>query len=292
MRTATSIATLILFLSVAQAADLVVDAPVEVYDPSYDFVGVIEVGLSGIYTENDSDPFEGSAFGAYVSGAISGGSDGFLWGIDGFLEGANFETADEAPTYAALIGAHIGFGSETGRVGGFASFGAVPDNDDEGHTGYTLGVEGLATFDTISLFGQLGWAEIDNEDSTADSAGMLGPFMRIGALASFSDEFAMMADIGYGQTDHFTDEDEDGHYYALGVKAAFQLPTEFDAFITTGYEFGYYADTANDESGTNHTVKLGLALPFGDSTTAASVLNPLATSPQPYRAATYGAIVD
>jgi hypothetical protein len=287
------LAILMATTAAASAADLIIEEPVAVDIAAPQLSGVIELGISGVYTENDSDPFEGSAAGAFISGAISGGSDGFLWGIDGLFEGAGFETADEAPTYTALIGAHLGYGTDFGRIGGFASFGAAPDRNDDNQTGYTVGIEGLASFDSFSLFGQLGWADIntDTSDDAEDAAGLIGPFIRVGGLVELSDEFAVMADLGYGTTEHFTDDDDPGHYFAAGVKAAVQLPVDFDLYATAAYEYGYYAATGDDQSATSHTVKLGLAIPFGD-TTAAGVLNPLATTAQPYRGALFGSILD
>lgn len=252
--------------------------------------GVVEVGALAQFASQTDDPFEGGAGGLYASGALSGVSDSIVWGIDGVIEAKSFtDTSLEAPRYVAVAGAHLGFGSETGLLGGFASVGVTPDFDSEPASGYTVGVEGMVALDTFVIFGQLGWADIrvDRDDS-----GFTGPFARIGAVYAFGEDFAVMADLQYGRADDgFEDSDGDGTYYSVGVRAAYALPMDFDAFLTAGYEYSYYQANTEDE-GFAHTVKLGLAIPFGDGSSAASTLNPLATTSHPYRAASWGETLD
>src|SRR5437879_6550244 len=90
----------------ANAADLA--QPAASVAPAVSEVrGVIEVGGLGEYVTQTDDTFSGWAPGAYVSAAVSGGSDGFVWGVDGFAERNNFKadfsgdgaTEDEAPLY-------------------------------------------------------------------------------------------------------------------------------------------------------------------------------------------------
>lgn len=278
----------LLLTSTAFAADLIIDEAALEPAPAPSAVrGVVELGALANSVDQTDDSFDGTAGGAYVSGAIWGGADGFVWGIDGYFDRNSFDGAD-APNTSALAGLHAGIGSDGYYAGLFGSAGLGFDDSEDSHAGYTVGVEGQVNLDQISLFGQLGWADIDTED---DEAGFIGAFLRGGVVFAASDDFAIMADASYGYTESFEDTDDEGHFATAGVKAAFALPTDFAAYVTAGYEFGYYEATTEDDSANSHTFKLGLAIPFGDST-AADVLNPLATSAQPYRAANWADILD
>lgn len=277
-----------LLSSTAFAADLLIVEPAVAPASAASGVrGVIELGAFANYVDETDEDFSGTAGGAYVSGAIWGGADGFVWGIDGYFDRNSFDGAD-APNTSALAGLHAGVGGDGYYAGFFGSAGLGFDDSEESHAGYSVGVEGQVELDQISLFGQLGWADVDTE---GDEAGFIGAFLRGGAVFASSDDFAIMADASYGYTESFEDTDDEGYFATVGVKAALVLPTDFTAFVTAGYEFGYYEATTEDDSANSHTLKLGLAIPFGDST-AADVLNPLATSSQPYRAATWADILD
>lgn len=292
MRSFVTIAIVLAGVASAQGADLVISDEVLVDETvSTGIAGMVELGAYVQHVSNESDPFDGFAPGAYVSGAISGGQDSFVWSLDGFAEFAGFETSNEAPKLSALIGAHLGTTMDAGMIGGFVSVGLAPNRDDEVDFGGTVGVEGLVDLGTgVSLFGQLGYAYIDTETGNG-SAGMIGPFGRAGLVFDVSEDLALMADVGAGFAENFSDEDDEGYYVAAGVKAAFRLPVDFDAFLTAGYEAAYYNAVGDGDAAQVHTVRIGLAISF-DGGSAAGVLNPLATSASPYRAAAYGSALD
>jgi len=278
----------------AYAADLIVDTPMMV-EPSVATSGIkgtVEVGLLGTYADQNDDDFADWAYGAYLGANIWGTTDSLYWGIDGYLEGNSFsDTGDEAPNYVGTLGGHLGFGTSDLMLGGFVSGGMVPSYLDENEGGYTAGIEGMAKFDNFGIFGQLGYADI-RTDGTDN--GFTGGFVRGGALFGLSDDFAVMVDASYGHTDDFEDAGDEGEFWAAGVKGAWKLPTDFDAFLTAGYEYQHYEALSEPTSGTgdSHTVKVGLSIPFGDSTTAVDALNPLATSTLPYRAASWAGTLD
>jgi hypothetical protein len=292
MKIAVSVLALLVAASAVQAADLVIEEPVVVEEAS-GIAGVVEFGAYAQNVDNTSDPFEGWAPGAYISGAISGGADSFVWGIDGYAEGANFETANEAPNWVGLLGGHLGFGFDGGTVGAFGSVGVVPDRDDFLRSGYTVGVEGMVDVSGVVLFGQLGWANVNTETPDTDpAAGFIGAFVRGGAVFSLSDDLAVMLDVGYGATDKFTEDGQEGKYWTAGIKGALALPTDFGMYLTAAYEYGNYDAIAQSDTAVTHTVKIGLSIPIGDTNTAAKALNPLATTAQPYRAGSYGSALD
>lgn len=291
MKIAVSLIALLAATGFAHAADLIVDTPAAVpVAVSSGLRGVIEVGVLGNHISQTDEDISEWGFGGYASAAIWGNSDGLVWGLDGYIDGNNFGTPDTAPTYVGVVGGHLGFDTGSGSLGGFVSVGATPDYDNEARWGYTAGVEGIAALSSgVSVFGQLGWADVRVD---GDDAGFTGPFGRVGALFALSDEMAVVADLSAGSSDDFTGQGQKGTYWAAGVKAAFKLPADFDAFLTAGYEFAHYDGVDDGDTGDSHTIKVGLSIPFGDGNTAATTLNPLATSVLPYRAASWSETLD
>lgn len=285
-----SAAALVVAAGAANAADLIVDeAPVMAPAAVSGIKGVVDVGLLATYIDQTDDPTTAWAGGAYLGASVWGLSDSFYWGIDGYLEGNTFDNTDEfAPTYVGTIGGHLGFGTADLMLGGFVSGGFTPNFADEAQGGYTVGVEGLAKFDSFGLFGQLGYADIRTDDT---DSGFTGGFVRAGAMFALSDDFAVLVDASYGHTDDFEDAGDEGTFWSAGIKGAFRLPTDFDAFLTAGYEYAAYQANTEDD-GFSHTIKVGLSIPFGDSTTASDALNPLGTSALPYRAASWAETLD
>jgi hypothetical protein len=297
MKFAVSLVALLAATSFAHAADLLIDPPVApVASSASGFKGVVEAGVLSTHLDDTDGDNEAWVYGGYASAALWGLSDSIVWGVDGYVDGNSWDRDEDSdiPTYVGVLGGHLGFNIGTGSLGAFASFGAVSDDDEDATArwGHTVGLEGIAELTSgLSLFGQLGYADA-RADESADDEGFTGAFGRIGALYALSDDLAFVADLSAGSSDSYLDGDEQGGFVAAGVKAAFRLPTDFDAFITAGYEYAHYAAESDDDTDTTHTVKLGLSIPFGDSTTAASTLNPLATSALPYRAAEWANAID
>jgi hypothetical protein len=249
--------------------------------------GLVEVGA--LYSNVNQPAFNGSVGGGYLDANIWGGAnDAFMWGIDGTGEYNGFSnTGTQAPKYLGVIGAHLGYGLGSGsEIGAFGSLGSTPNAADNAQGGYTAGVEGIWDMDPARLFGQVGYANTQ----TNGTAGFTGWFAHGGAAFSLTNDFAVMADVGYGYApDNFgvAATGHNGSFTTAGVKVAYKLPTDFAAFVTAGYEYGYYNDQANNTNATSQTVKVGLAIPFGSDTTAVDALNPLGTYAAPYRAASF-----
>lgn len=290
MKFAVSLIALLAATGFANAADLGVDA----VWPTTGLQGVVEVGVLATHVDDNNDDYLWVS-GGYASAALWDRSASLIWGIDGYIDGNSFDRDedDDIPTYVGVIGGHVGFDTGTGSLGAFASLGAISDDNDDFTTrfGFTAGVEGIVELTSgLSLFGQLGYADA-RPDEDRDDDGFTGAFGRVGALYALSDDIAVMADLSAGSGDDYNDG-EPGGFVAAGAKAAFRLPTDFDAFLTAGYEYAHYTAESDDSEGTTHTVKLGVSFPFGDSTTAPDTLNPLATSALPYRAGSWSNAVN
>lgn len=287
------VALVALSASGAFAADLLpsTPAPAPVASapaaPDSSVRGLIEVGA--LYNNVNQPAFNGAVGGGYLDANIWGGAnDAFMWGIDGTGEYNGFNnTGTQAPKYLGVVGAHLGYGLGAGsELGAFGSVGSTPNAGDNAQGGYTAGVEGIWNMDPARIFGQVGYAGV----RTNGDAGFTGWFAHGGAAFSLSDDFAVMADVGYGYApDNFgtVGSGHNGSFTTAGVKVAYKLPTDFAAYITAGYEYGYYNDQFAARNATSHTVKVGLSIPFGSGTTAVDALNPLSTYSAPYRAASF-----
>ena len=281
---------------IAGSSVLAADPPMMIDPPApatSAWKGVIEIGgLARYAVESDSGVVEDQDIvgGAYGSFSAWGGADSVMFGVDGYLEGVSLEGVSETesltPAFVGVLGAHLGTDVGDAYVGVFGALGVYPDGgNEEALTGYAVGVEGTVDAGMATLFGRVGYAVAGSDEYDVDLndlEGMVGPFVEAGVVFDVSDDLAVMATAGLGYADHFDNTDDPGGYATWGAKLSYAMPTEFALNLTAAYE-GYYAYTDQDEDETiEHTVKLGLSIPFGDESAKAS-LDPLASSTGPFR---------
>jgi len=284
----------VLLTGTALSADLIIEEAAPAVATSSSTWGVVELGVQGVaYDETNSDT-DGVVGGVYGSFALWGDLGGLIVGVDGYGEYLDLDS-DDADSVAAgvgIIGVHIGAEFDEAYLGGFGAVGwAADQGNDEYEPGYVVGIETLAKLDGYSVFGQLGYGDIRVDDG---DKGFTGAFVEGGFVFELADDLAVLASAGYGYVwDEYTGSGEDiGSYATVGAKLAYKLPTDFNLVLTASYDFTYFADHSDDNEATEHTVKIGLAIPFGDDVTAAAALNPLATPTTPFRSASYGDIID
>jgi hypothetical protein len=280
----------------AMSADLMVNGPAAATAaPQSELRGTLEIGVLGEWANQPDDSFSGFAPGGFVTGSLWGGRDSFVWGIDGLLERNTFNTTEyEAPLYVGTLGLHLGIGDASQAVGAFAALAVASNRDEESSVGASAGVEANTTVGKWALVGQLGYAHIET-DTSEPGDGFHGFFIHNGAVYSVSDDFAVMADAGIGYApESFEDvgSDQPGVFATAGLKAAYRLPTEYNAYLTFGYEAGYYNAIEDEDVGFTHTIKVGLSLPFGANSTAANALNAHQTYTGPFRAGSWAATLD
>ncbi len=247
-----------------------------------------------IFTNEDDD--DGSAGGVYGSFALWGDLGGLVVGIDGYADQLflDDDQEDDVPGGVVVLGGHVGGNLGDVYLGGFGAVGWAPDSGiDEYAPGYLVGVEGSVALDGgVTLFGQLGYADI--RLGNGNNEGFTGTFIEGGALFALSDDFAILAKAGFGYApEDYTDSgEEDGSYATVGAKLAYKLPVDFGLVLTASYDYTLFNAIDDGDTADAHTFKVGLSIPFGDNTTAATALNPLATPVTPFRAATYGDLLD
>ncbi|SFZ85628.1 hypothetical protein SAMN02983003_2794 [Devosia enhydra] len=274
----------------AYAADLYVApvvAPVAEAAPAY--WGVVELGGLGRFVTDYDEGVDAEATfpGLYGSFALWGDLGVVRVGVDGYGEWLNVgDDGDSDITNASLgvLGAHIGAGFDQAYLGVFGGIGIYPDSDDPEDlmNGYVVGVEGTLDVDVATLYGKLGYAEAANGDGSGDE-GFFGYFVEGGAIFSLSDQFAVQVSGGYGFSSPFDNSSDDGYYATWGAKAAYNLGTDLNLNLVASYEGFLAQDSEDDEYVLDHTVKVGLSIPFGGAG-AASALNPVATPTAPFRA--------
>jgi hypothetical protein len=273
-------------ISGAHAADLIIDSvdstPVAT---SSGLRGVVELGALGRWAnedENDAVSF-GGLYGAF---ALEADVDSLVFGLDGYGEWLSIADADPDVTNGslAIVGAQIGTRFNDWYFGGFGTLASYPDaeNNDQ-FFGYAAGVQAAVDIQSALLFGRLGYAYAPNEDFDNDEEGFVGPFVEAGAAFSLTEDFAVMANVGYGYSANFDTSDDPGEYVSWGIKAAYKLPGDLNLNLVASYE-GIHAFDDDDESNTSHSVKLGISIPFGDEGTAVDALRPLASPTAPFRA--------
>jgi len=273
-------------VSGAEAADLYIDA----VEPapavaSYGMRGVVELGGLGRWAQEDGGDV--TAFGGlYGAFAVEGQYDALVLGLDGYGEWLSIGDSDPAVTNGNLgvLGAHLGARMDAWYLGGFGTVATYPDAEtEEQFFGAAAGVEAAVNFDSARLVGRLGYAFAPNDDFDNDDEGFVGPFAEIGADYALSDDFAVMANVGYGFSASFDVSNDPGEYVNWGLKAAYRVPGDLNLNLVASYE-GMHAFDQDDESNTTHTVKLGISIPFGDDGTAIDALRPLASPTAPFRA--------
>lgn len=273
-------------VSGAEAADLYIDA----VEPapavaSYGMRGVVELGGLGRWAQEDGGDV--TAFGGlYGAFAVEGQYDALVLGLDGYGEWLSIGDSDPAVTNGNLgvLGAHLGARMDAWYLGGFGTVATYPDAEtEEQFFGAAAGVEAAVDFDSARLVGRLGYAFAPNDDFDNDDEGFVGPFAEIGAAYALSDDFAVMANVGYGFSASFDVSNDPGEYVNWGLKAAYRVPGDLNLNLVASYE-GMHAFDQDDESNTTHTVKLGISIPFGDDGTAIDALRPLASPTAPFRA--------
>jgi hypothetical protein len=253
---------------------------------------ILEGGLWGSAVSQTDDDINHGFLGLYTSFATGVAiAPNWLLGFDLQAEARNSNTYNQAPSTVWLSGAHLQYLANGGMIGAFAGFGAPNMGASVGFRGgYVVGAEGALSFDNFLLFGQVGYGHII---TWPDDEGFVGAFGRVGALINFGPGSALQVDAGYGRTPYIFEDTGDGGgtYVSWGVKYVMQLPQSDNLFVTFGYEGARY--TANTEdSGTEHSLRVGLAMPFGAPATAAQIANPLATPISPFRAAAWGGTLD
>jgi hypothetical protein len=259
------------------------------------FSGLVEVGgivRNATELEDGIVEDETTIGGAYGAFALWGQFDNLRLGVDGYVEGMAFDDIAEnvtlTPKGLGVLGAHVGLDLGTGYVGAFGALGVYPNRwNEETLTGYTAGLEGTVQFDALTLFGKIGHAFAPAEDydtSINDLEGFVGTFGEAGLVYALSDDLAVKASAGFGYSPDFDQTGDEGSYVNVGAKVAYRLPTEFNLNLVASYDaYRAFMDNSREET-VEHTFKLGLSIPFGDGGTAASVLNPLATTVAPFRA--------
>ncbi|KAB2861079.1 MAG: hypothetical protein F9K43_21910 [Bauldia sp.] len=265
------------------AADLIIEAPQDDATASAAGMrGVVEIGALGRSAAEDDGDYESFA-GLYGAFDLQADLDGVVLGLDGYGEWLSIEDSDPNVTNGSLVvlGVRLGTRVEDWYFGGFAALGSYPNaENDDMFFGYAAGVQAAVAVEDLLLIGTLGYADAPNDD---DPEGFAGWFVEGAAAFALSDDFAVSAMAGYGYSADFDVEDDPGEYVSWGIKGAYRIPGDLNLSLVASYE-GIHAFDDDDESNTNHTVRLGISIPFGGSGSALDALRPMASPTAPFRA--------
>lgn len=176
--------------------------------------GYLDVSYRETDFDNEFANLNSDTFAIGGSAAIAGDgvySDG-TWGVQADASVGWTEVGDEDST-DVNFGAHLFSRSQSGLIGAFAGFSSV-DTDLGDAGGWAAGLEGLNFYDNVSLYGSLGYAQIDDLDSKGWGGSLelryfLEPNFRFDLTAS-----AITGDL----------LNEDGTVWTVGFGAEYQLP--------------------------------------------------------------------
>lgn len=251
--------------------------------------GVIEVGTAITNYKQSDDSAEGTPVGVYVNASanvpLTTALNLGLTVKGEFLGGTSDEFYNTTPNQVAIVGAALNYDLGSATVGAFGALGKTDTYD--GRLGYVVG--GQAAFDlgAFKPFAQVGYARVrvDGADS-----GFTGLVTRGGVEYAPSDALAFTVDGGYGHaTKGFEDTSDSGTYWNLGGKVAYRLTSSIVA--TASYEYRDFQANTEDR-GYEHAFRLGIAIPLGGSQTARDTFNNLSAQTLPFRAASYGEVLD
>lgn len=192
-----------------------------------------------------------------------------------------------APEGARSLGLHFGRNFGPAYAGAFIGRNEFQSDDTSSGNGYlsgsVYGVEGQYEMGAVSLFAQLGRADMVGDPG---DVAFIGNFARIGASATI-DKLTLTADLEKGHSSNiFEDGGDYGDYRALGVAVDYRFS---DRVIgTLSYEtMDIIANT--EDSGFDDFYGIGIRIPLGAST---GDRNNLTTSYRPGLAAAWASALD
>ena len=283
---------LLALAGVARAADAV--AP---YEPA-EAPAVIESRIKGAFEigfwannydqtdDNESDTPLGGYATAFINFAVT---PSFIIAFDAQAEMLDIRGDDFgglAPSYASVIGGSLNYRFGDASIGAFAGAG-VTDHE-ESDIGALGGLQASYDFGTTTVYGQVGYADIrvDEEDS-----GFTGGFGRLGVVHGFTDRIALGAAVEYGHAkEGYEDTGDEGTFWSAGLKGAMRI-AETPVFATASYDYRKFEANTEDEAHEN-SFRIGISIPFGGAATAKDTFNVMATPVTPFRAASYGEVLD
>lgn len=184
--------------------------------------------------------------------------DAFSVQFDVLGEDNNVAVDDEGAVTTFGVGGHLSLRDpEFGLVGVFGGFGqATSDTDDAADVNW-FGAEGQFYLDAFTLYGQVGWAEADNDHDPLDWSDV---FARGAVRYFFADNFMLQGDLSYTKAViHSDDLDSLG----WGVKAKYGFG-DMPVYLSAEYRGTQY-DGHGENSATEHVGLLGLSVVFGAS---------------------------
>jgi hypothetical protein len=210
--------------------------------------------------ENTDDTNCGGHF-AWGGDARLGATFGsiFVQGDVQYEEFTNPDDESDQVLSGLTAGGHFALRTNEYLVGVFAGAGRmdVSGTDDWGGV---YGAEGQYYWDDTTLYGQVGYADIE-EGTDSEFNGWFGT---VTVRQFISDTFLVHANLGYGYSDEYEDNGANqwGEIFNYGFGARFGLCGCMPLYMTVDYRGGDY--TANTEDfGDDNSILFGLIYEFG-----------------------------
>lgn len=167
-------------------------------------------------------------------------------------------------------GAHLAYRDDSFLLGSFAALGALEDNEDEGGTLWSVGVEGQAYVDTTTLYGQIGYLDSSGLDDE-DQEGMSDTWFARGVVSHFlaDGNTKLQAELsgGTGLQDAGAGDPDETSFVGWGAEIEHAISEGVSVFAS--YEgVAWFEASDNDvtQSIADHVVKVGLRWTMDDTT--------------------------
>jgi hypothetical protein len=166
---------------------------------------------------------------------------------------------------AHTFGGHLSWRDPaSGLVGVFGggSLASIGSDETGDHLGFIVGAEGQMYFDSLTLYGQVGYGE--NRVDDGDYEGFKGFFARGVTRFFVSDNTVFRAELAYGGPSAFVDGDS-GDIVNWGLEGKTRLLDSTPLYGTVGYRGGYYDSPSDGDHVEEHTGFVGISFLFGAS---------------------------
>lgn len=191
--------------------------------------------------------------------------DGWSFQLDLAGESGFVDNSNDNYTGSVLGGGHVSWRDPNEwLLGGFIGIGNGFNADEDTTTAWLFGAEGQLYLTDWTFYGQLGYMDAYDVDIGADDAFRNAWFGRGVARYFLGANGKLEGELSYASGENDTDSD-DMDVWGWGLR--YERPVQsMDANLFLAYEGSYYQATNNgaiDDELTEHTIKLGLNVPFG-----------------------------
>jgi len=258
-----------------------------------DATALFELGVNGLNYEQSDDDEEDTLLGfsgaAQLTVPFESGTRAVFELQSEYFANSDNDFDETTPTTSTLFTGRYEMDHESVTAAGFLGMGSTSHDEDDDGVGYVFGISALVDLDAVDIFGTFGHADIRVDE---DDSGFTGEFGELGVIFEASSSTALKVSLGAGHADEgYEDDDDSGSYTSFGIKSIYQ-PEGYETHVTFGYQYVEYEANTEDDARESRLM-LGIVVPIGgNGMSKLQALRPISTPLTPFRAASYGEVLD